>query len=658
MNILSDQFVFLLAIAGLFFLPGFLLLSLVFHRRTEKFFLLEYVALSFALGIFIIDFDLLLLSRIGVPITRISILAFVTLFVISLLLFFWRENKWKFSFFSERLTLFDSFAFSKREGLLFAGIVLLAIFIKAVFLWDTIIPTSTDLGHHMFWSKKIALEGTVPQYEKINIAFENGENTLTAPEPIDDFVVGEHLPFAAISLATGLDFVSSFPSLFLFLVNILTLLALALLAYRLFEDILPTKTLARRGMIATLLFLGPLWALSSPEAKYVSGGVVGNLFGNLLIPLIFLALLRAFREKSAPFLLLAILLFGTLAYTHHLSTLIFLFVVLFIAAAFIILKRKGALADIFSWLKLFASPLPLAGIGFLGAMLLFVYAPTYLDIASVDTALGSPSKGTREGLSLEQLAGSVGGTRFGLELVGIILLLLSPFKKTKKTLSSAVLLGWSVGLMIMILFPGAVFLDIPSNRIGTYATFPAALLGAFAFAFLFLRDSRNEKEGNFAQNHLFRSAFVLFLLALVTGGFFDNAATLPKETNAKEATQTFAVSEWLARRTPPDEWILKDHNYLVADSWMKLFFLRDYSYPLSRGYLRRYTDEVTLREQCTLLMISAPNTPKGQACFESTNVQTVVVNPHYDAAQFNKAKEMSLLYVSDDVAVYRKANDK
>ena len=96
-------------------------------------------------------------------------------------------------------------------------------------------------------------------------------------------------------------------------------------------------------------------------------------------------------------------------------------------------------------------------------------------------------------------------------------------------------------------------------------------------------------------------------------------------------------------------------SYTHLDVYKRqLFFLRDYSYPLSRGYFRRYTDEVTPREQCTLLMISAPNTPKGQSCFESTGVDTIVVNPRYDAVQFNKAKDMSLLYVSDSIAVYKK----
>lgn len=657
MSIFLDQFVFLLAIAGLFFLPGILFLAAFFRARLPRISLFEYAIFSFALSLSLIDFGMIILSKAHIPLTQFSLFSFGSILILipSFFLFplfrkWWRHRK-NTRERNERLPLTQSIPFSKKESMLLVGILVLTIFIKTVFLWNTILPTSTDLGHHMFWAKKIAIEGVIPEYEKIDIAFEDGTNTLTAPTPIDDFIIGEHLPFAAIALVTGLDFVSSFPSLFLLLVNIVSLIALSLLTYRLFEEIFPTKALARRGMIATLLFVGPLWALSSPEAKYVSGGVVGNLLGNFFIPIIILLLFRAFREKNASFLALAILFIGTLAFTHHLSLLVFLCVALFIGLFFILFNRKEAFPKISEWLKLFISPISLLSTTFLLFVIFFVYTPTYLDMNAIDTALGSPSKTTRQGLTFDQLAQSVGGARLGLELVGIALLLFSPLRKT---LGSIVLLGWSLGLIIMTLFPHLVFLDIPSNRIGTYATFPAALLSAYALTRLFFT-TRNASDQSVSRHQiLFRASFALFLIATVGGGFFDNAGSLPKETNTKEAVQTYAVSSWLSKKTPPDEWILKDHNYLVADSWMKLFFMRDYSFPLSRGYFRRYTDEVTLREQCTLLMISAPNTPKGKACFESTGVRTVVVNPHVDSAQFGKVKDMSLLYVSDDVAVYKK----
>jgi len=662
MHLLSSQVFFILALSGLFFLPGALFLAAFFRKKLPPFSLPESAIFSFAFSLSLLDFGMLIFSKLGIPLAAPSLFVLAIL-LIAIPLFFlfpdirkrWRHRKNAGEKHPEDSSI-HSIGFSKKEGLLFVGILLLAIFIKSIFLWSSILPTSTDLGHHMFWAKKIVSERTIPAYEKIGIEFKDGKNFLTEPQPIADFIVGEHLPFAALSLVTGLDFVSAFPSLFLLLVNMLTLLALPLLAYRLSEDVLPSKTLARQSMIAVLLFIGPLWALSSPETKYVSGGVVGNLLGNFLIPVILLAFFRALREKNVALLGLALLFAGTLAFTHHLSTLVFLFIAIFVCIVFLLLSREKSFPSLRSWFRLFLQPFPLALIFSLLAVTLFVYTPTYLHGSVIDTAIGAPSKESRTGLTFDQLAQSVGGARLGLELVGIALLLVSPLRKT---LGGALLLAWSAGLILMTLFPGVLFINIPSNRISTYGSFPAALLAGFALVSLFKRKCEGiENAKTSGEERLFRWSFVLFLVATIVGGFFDNASSLPAKSNAEDATQTYAVSSWLARNTDSNEWILKDHNYLTADSWMKLFFMKDYSYPLSRGAFQRYTDDTKPREQCTFLMISTPNTPQGKACFEGTGVDTVVVNPHVDSAQFTKAADMSLLYLSDTVAVYKRSDSK
>ena len=671
-TIAFTQLNLLLAIAGLFFLPGALILRAFLQKKLPAISLFEEILFSFALSLSVLDFGMLILSRLHIPITALSIVGFEGLLIILSLSGIFlpdirrlalKQPKRKNAELPATSVEMPRLFFSRKNGWLFSGIIVLTIIIKSAYLWNTILPTSTDLGHHMFWAKKIEQTGSVPSYEKIGIETRETENALTAPQPIDDFIVGEHLPFAAIALVAHLDFISAFPSLVLLLVNILTVLALSILAYRLFEDILPSKVLARRGMIAVLLFIGPLWTISSPEAKYVSGGVVGNLFGNLIIPIAILTFFRAFREKNEALLSLAILFSGTLAFTHHLSTFVFLFVVIFIVALFLtqLFLANNVDRKLFSnmrdWFRLFLAPFPLTVFFSLLAVTFFVYTPTYLHASAIDTAVGTPSKATREGLTFDQLAQSVGGSRLGLEIIGIIMIFLSP-KRIR--LGSIVMVAWGAGLIVMTIFPNILFIDIPSNRIGTYNTFPAALLSGYAFAALFM-GKRNEKstvESSSGEYRLLRWSFGIFLVAVIVGGFFDNAGAITATNNVSGAVQTYAVSSWLAKNTRPDEWILKDHNYIVADSWMKLFFMYDYSYPLSRGLFQRYTDETKTREQCTLLMISAPNTPKGQACFTGTGVDTVVVNPHVDSLQFAKAKDISLLYLSDDIAVYRKTNDK
>jgi len=44
-----------------------------------------------------------------------------------------------------------------------------------------------------------------------------------------------------------------------------------------------------------LLFLGVLFAVTAPQAKYVSGGVMGNIFGNFFMPLAFYFYYRGFQ---------------------------------------------------------------------------------------------------------------------------------------------------------------------------------------------------------------------------------------------------------------------------------------------------------------------------------------------------------------------------
>lgn len=84
---------------------------------------------------------------------------------------------------------------------------------------------------------------------------------------------------------------------------------------------------------------------------------------------------------------------------------------------------------------------------------------------------------------------------------------------------------------------------------------------------------------------------------------------------------------------------------------MKLFFLRDYGYPLSRGFFKRYQDNPN-REQCTLLMISVPNTERAQKCYTETDTQYVVVNPKFDVTPFEKSSHFSRIYTSPDIHIY------
>jgi hypothetical protein len=85
---------------------------------------------------------------------------------------------------------------------------------------------------------------------------------------------------------------------------------------------------------------------------------------------------------------------------------------------------------------------------------------------------------------------------------------------------------------------------------------------------------------------------------------------------------------------------------------MKLFFMRGYGFPLSRGYFKRYETEG--HEQCSLTMIATPNTPAGERCFRETGTDIVMINPLFDRSQFEKSPSFSRIYSSPLIQAYRK----
>jgi hypothetical protein len=507
----------------------------------------------------------------------------------------------------------------------------------------------------MYWSKLIAVTGTLPSYAKQEI-ITNANNTyqLTDPQPIADFIIGEHLPFAAINMFVGLDFFSAFPVILLLLVNLLSLLTLFTLALRFARSIdspfLSKKIFTPQNIaLATLFFFGPLYTLASPEAKFISGGVVGNTFGNFLIPLIYLLLFRALKEKKPAFLALTFFLVFTLAYTHHLSTLMLLFGLVATLLLYSVTHFDTFLPLLRSWYKLIFAPAPLLVAFFCIAFFFLVAQPTYIETSAIGTALGTPTKTTRTGLSFLQISSSSGEARIAIGLIGGLLLL--GLRKYRRY-GGALLMGWFVILFIISLHPEWLFIDIPSSRIVTYLSFPIGLLAAFATV-AFFATLQNKTLTYQIPSILILLVSITFFVFSAGDGSLDNNQTLLPKSKALGALQTFAASRYLAAHSTKEDIILKDHNYIAADAWMKLFFLRDYAYPLSRGFFKRYEDNPN-REQCTLSMISIPNTETGRKCYDELNTRFVVINPHLDTTQFEKSKQFSRIYASDDIHIYER----
>ncbi len=656
MHSLFTTFLFLTTTGLLFFVPGY---TLIHAFKIEKLFnTFEVFLFSFALSVGLLDFLMIILGKAGVPFTRSALFFAITgsVFLLALGSHVWHRFHQNLSAENTSDTADTAPHFSKRQVQLFLLLLLLTFGIKTVYLSHAVVPTATDLGHHMYWSKLIAETGKLPFYGKQEIISDgDGRAVLSSePTPIADFIIGEHLPFAAINIFSHIDFFSAFPVIFLSLINLLSVLTLFILTFRLATSIrnrfLSDNFFTPENIaLGALLFFGPLYTLASPEEKFVSGGVVGNVFGNLFIPLIILAYYRAFKEKRPSLFALALSLTFTLAYIHHLSTLVLLLVLIFSAVIYLVFHH-ATLGTVFrSWRKLFLAPAPLFVLLFTCLFFFLVAMPTYIETHAVGTALGTPTKTTRTGLSFLQITSSSGEARVAFGLAGLMLLFLLV---TRKRYASVFLLGWGIVLSIMTLHPEWLFINIPSNRIGAYLSFPLGILAAFSLI-AYLAFAKEHGKRLFLPGILFFVMLFSSLTFAFGSGSFDNSQTLLPESKAASALETFRASAYLQEHNQPTDIILKDHNYIVADSWMKLFFLRDYSYPLSRGYFKRYEDNPE-REQCTLLMISVPNTTRGQKCYDDTGTNLVVVSTHFDTTQFEKSPRFSRIYQSADIGIFER----
>lgn len=640
---IQSQILLYTAIALVLFLPGYFLIMAT--KLNKHFSLLELFVIAFGSSIVIVDFLLIVLGKSPFLITKISVVGAITFFCsICGVIYFFKNKKVSPVFMKENKP--DNII-PRKSAVLIVVLLFLTIFIKTIYFTDTIFPTTTDLGHHMYWSKIITTTGNLPSYEKADIG---SDLTIEKPAPIADFIIGEHLIFAAISLISGADFISAFPALILFLIQIMSILTIFILTRSIFE-----KSHQHRDLIAvfSLFLVGPLYALSSPQAKFVSGGVIGNTIGNLLIPLAILFYIKAFTEKKARLLAWAFFISLGLAYTHHLSAFVFIFIFLFAAITFVALNFRKIKDEAKEWMKFFSSP-SVPAVLIMGIIFIFlVYTPTYLNSEAIDTAVGAPSKASRAGLTLTQLKITAGEARFSFAIAGIILLI---FARKIGKYKQSFLIGWIGALTLMSLKPNWLLVDIPSNRIASYIVFPAAIIAAcmLAHIFIFLKD-RHESDKNYFSPTFALVIFFTFMLFSAVNGFNDNNQTLNESGSASKAIQTYAASQYLNQQTNQQDMILKDHNYLSGDTWMKLFFMRGYNYPLSRGYFKRYEDSAT-REQCTNLMISDPASQKAQQCFAGTQTNFIIVNPKMDSAQFNKIKDFWQVYSSDEVGIFFKSS--
>lgn len=643
LEFIYNQLLFYIALFLVLFLPGYFLLLAIFGK-SGKFSSLEKFVLSFGLSIISVDFLMLFMSRVKILLTRFSILAGIFLFVLICYGIYKISRK---NNDSENKIESKSYNFSKQRTALIILLLFLTVFIKTAYLKNNVLPSTTDLGHHMYWAKTITQTGTIPDYAMRDITSAGGNYAIGQPQPISDFIIGEHLIFSAINLISGLDFISYFPVVTLYLVNLMGILALFILALRFFEDYAQGENIA----ILTLFFIGPLFAVAPPQVKYAGGGVIGNIIGNLLLPLTFYFFYRAFKEKNNLMLLLALIFAMGLFYTHHLTGLLLLLI--FVVIIFLVLAVNfGEIFSFFrSWLKIIFSARVISFFIFAAVFIFAVYTPAYLTNKAVETVTGGPKKIEHQGLAISEFKFTAGEPRAALGISGVILFLLLASRVYKrKNYREIFLFSWIFIIALITLKPGWLGLSIPSGRVANYAVYPLSIISAFALERI-IAYSRKNKNLYFIDKKLFVSAGILLLVFTATSGFYDNMPYFARSADAQKTVQTFAAAEYLAQKTGADDQIVTDHVNVASDSWIKLFFMRDYNFPFYRANLDRYANNVDKQEFCTLWMISTPVSADSRKCFQDLGMDFVMIDKT-DVPQFIKDSSFWQVYNNGEINTF------
>lgn len=642
LEIIQSQILFYFAIGLVLFMPGYFMLLAFFGKA--KLGTLERFVIAGGLSILVSDFLMLFLYRIGILFTQISLtLSLVFFCAICQLIYYLRFRKNPLL----QKNNVEIPPFSSKQFYFIILVIFLSVFLRTAYLQDTIPSGSTDLGHHMYWSKLFAQTGEIHDYTQSDVLEKNGNYQFDAPRPISDFVIGEHLIFSAINLISKLSFFSVFPILTLFWINMLGILAIFILSLRLFEESSQNTNIA----IFALFFSGALFAIDPPQAKFIGGGVVGNIIGNLLIPLAFYFYIRFLREKLPIFLFFALFFSMGLFYTHHLSALIFLLVFAgFIVMSFIFNPREMWRIFI-GTKKILLSPLIISFVIFATIFISAIYLPTYITNSAVTSVVGAVKKIEHTGLSMLQFRNILGESRFALGSFGLLLVLIL-FKKTSFRPSFLLIVSWISVITLISLAPSLVKISIPSGRVANYGVYPFAILSAFTFISLFGREKSDKELSVFFSKKLILNAFFFLLVFIFINSFMHNASFLRKTTNGQNAQATRQAGAYLSEKIGPNDSLASDHVYLFADSWIKLFFMRDYYFPSYRANFERYENGIDKKEFCTREMISNPGSEFGEKCFFDLGTNFVIINGQMDSAQFQKLPNFWQIYSNEKVNIY------
>ncbi len=622
-------------------IPGVVIMYFLDKKRETSF--LEYgifaIGVSFSLALF----QAIFLDVLGIAINILSLSILYGIWV-SIFVFLIRKK----TFFQKKET--------RSLSLIFILIFALLLLLKGMYFSQNAIPISTDLGHHMYWSNFIVEKGELPQYQEKEILMapsDSQAHIISQPFGISDLIEGEHIVFAFIALLSQVSLISSAPLFLLFFIHIVTALGVYAFTRRIFT---PSPWREKIALGAFVVF-GFLFGIDSPQMRYIIGGVVGNTFGSFFIVSIFLGLFVAVVKKNPRFMALSLFFMLTLAYTHHLSMLLFGLSLLGVGLLLFVIEGKYFWREI---LPLLYSRYVLGVLLFGLITFFFLWTPAYILNSGVETIVAdSEQKAEHSGITLQEYMQVLGSERVLFGLFGFLLMVgillrgkISKMKKQKEIepfLSHILLVGWFFPLGGIVFFPEIFHISLPTIRIANYTIIPLCISASFFFFWLvdhLVKQSHNKG--------ILIGTLSLLVIIFLSIGWKDNVSFFEKKGYA-QARELHRMASYMGEHYRESEkTVMYDHINITGGSWIKLYFMRDYNYPFYRAHLFRYDRISDKQERCTLDVFTYPETPEAEKCFKDLGVELLALNEVKDGKKFRENDNFVKVYTGNELSLYKK----
>lgn len=562
---------------------GYLILRLILLKNLISF--IDKIIFSTTIGLFVNLAIFVLFDALGIKIEAQSLLS---LFGITLLTSFLVKKP-----IPERHKL----CVKKNNFFLFLSLLVMIV-LRVPAVLSHPLPYSTDLSHHIFYSRYIVEKGILPDYSR--------------PE----FVLMEHVLLSLAPVFTGVDILGVSPYIILSIVNILASFVIYRIIFYSTKSFLSSLT----GLLISSVFF-----LYTPfNLTYVIGGVVGNILGNFLIATFVLSLVIFFEKKCYRFLPLVVIDLVLIINSHTVSTVILFWITttsIIFYAIFNFSLILATIKELFSrknvrWF--FVSFMPL--------LVFIFYIPNYfIDERATGLIDSSLPSGQIHEWSLEKVFSNqyLNIIPSGMYLVTIISLIIFFFSKKRDNFSKYLFVFWFLIPFFYTVSPGLFFIHLPADRTINYI-FSPIVLAVSLFTFYL---TKKQKKIVF---------FVLIILSFTTnfGNLYKDIIAV--ENNTKIMNENKEGFVFLSGVIKENENVFTDHtSSLLADQAIKNYL--DFSnFVIYKTYLFRYengdqtwdtwkmmedpVDNLSLYVENSIRYVVVPNTDSYKNKFQETNI--------------------------------------